>query len=145
MTFVLTLLAAFIFMEFCAWAMHKFVMHGFLWQIHQDHHQPTGKLFQKNDLFFLIFAIPSWLSIMFGLMDQTPALTGTGFGIAAYGLAYFLIHDVLIHRRFNWFDGSKNSYFDALKKIHRTHHQKNYKEDGEYFGMLFVPRKFYKK
>lgn len=26
-----------------------------------------------------------------------------GIGISLYGLTYFLIHDVYIHRRFNWF------------------------------------------
>ena len=132
-------------MEFAAWAAHKYLMHGFLWSMHEDHHQPTGKMFQKNDLFFLIFAIPSWLSIMFGMINHFPALTGFGFGIAAYGLAYFLIHDVLIHRRFNWLDNTTNSYFKAIQKAHRVHHEKPHKEDGECFGMLFVPSKYFTK
>ena len=145
MIFGFSFIAAFAFMEFCAWAAHKYVMHGFLWSIHEDHHQPTGKFFQKNDLFFLIFAVPSWLTIMFGFILNQHALTGTGFGIAAYGIAYFLIHDVLIHRRFNWFDNTTNSYFKAIQRAHRVHHEKRFKEDGQCFGMLFVPSKYFKK
>jgi beta-carotene 3-hydroxylase len=29
----------FLAMEFMAWFTHKFVMHGFLWYLHKDHHQ----------------------------------------------------------------------------------------------------------
>ena len=51
----LTTIATFIVMEGITWCTHKFVMHGFLWYLHEDHHQPTGKVFQKNDLFFFIY------------------------------------------------------------------------------------------
>jgi beta-carotene 3-hydroxylase len=36
---VLAFFATFFFMEFVAWFTHKFVMHGFLWILHKDHHQ----------------------------------------------------------------------------------------------------------
>ena len=46
-------LGAFIFMEFVAWFTHKYVMHGFLWFLHKDHHQPKkNQVFEKNDAFF---------------------------------------------------------------------------------------------
>ena len=68
--YILIVAAAFLLMEFVAWFAHKYVMHGFLWFLHEDHHDGGYHPFQKNDAFFLIFAIPSWLSIMYGLMDQ---------------------------------------------------------------------------
>ena len=40
---VLLLTAA--FMEFVAWFTHKYVMHGFLWFLHKDHHVKTSKGF----------------------------------------------------------------------------------------------------
>ena len=132
-------------MELVAWAAHKFVMHGFLWEVHRDHHQPTGHKMQRNDLFFLIFAIPSWLCIMLGFIYGNVLSIGVGFGIALYGIMYFLVHEVLIHRRFNWLDNMNNRYFDALKKGHRMHHQKINKEDGESFGLLFVPKQYWDK
>jgi hypothetical protein len=36
-----------------------------------------------------------------------------GFGILAYGIAYFLVHEVFIHQRFKWFRNSDNVYFRA--------------------------------
>ena len=53
---ILIMIASFWLMEAVAWLAHKYVMHGFLWNVHQDHHVITGKFFQKNDWFFLIFA-----------------------------------------------------------------------------------------
>lgn len=135
---------AFALMEGAAWSAHKYLMHGLLWKVHEDHHQPTGKVFQKNDLFFLIFAIPSWLCIMLGMMYQVDFSVGFGFGIAAYGFVYFLVHDVLIHRRFKWFDKTQNKYFRAIRKAHKVHHKNQFKEDGECFGMLLVPLKYFK-
>lgn len=143
MILAFALILAFCLMEFAAWSAHKYLMHGFLWKVHEDHHQVTKTLFEKNDLFFLIFAIPSWLCIMLGFIYQVNFSIGFGFGIALYGLVYFLVHDVLIHRRFKWFDNTNNAYFRAIRKAHKIHHKKQGKEDGECFGMLVVPRKYF--
>ena len=66
-----------------------------------------------------------------------------GFGIAAYGLAYFLIHDVYIHRRFKWLRDIEHPYFYAIRRAHKIHHKHLGKEHGECFGMLLVPIRFY--
>lgn len=143
MLFILALILAFVLMEGAAWSAHKYLMHGFLWKIHEDHHKPTGHTFQKNDLFFLIFAVPSWLCIMLGFMNQHYFFVGFGFGIALYGFVYFLVHDVLIHRRFKWFDKTKNKYFKAIRKAHKVHHKNTGKHGSSCFGMLVVPRKYF--
>ncbi|NVK64385.1 MAG: sterol desaturase family protein [Flavobacteriales bacterium] len=143
MMFVVALILAFGLMEFAAWSAHKYLMHGFLWKIHEDHHKVTPRFFEKNDLFFLIFAIPSWLCIMLGFIYEVNFSIGFGFGIALYGIVYFLVHDVLIHRRFKWFDKTNNAYFRAIRKAHKIHHKNQEKEDGECFGMLIVPRKYF--
>ncbi|MEJ6583155.1 MAG: sterol desaturase family protein [Crocinitomicaceae bacterium] len=139
------LIISFLIMEFVAWLAHKYLMHGVLWKIHKDHHQPSNNWFEKNDFFFLIFAIPSWLCIMLGMIYGNNFSIGFGFGIALYGLIYFLIHDVLIHRRFKWFDKTKNRYFIAVRKAHKVHHKNRFKEAGECFGMLIVPLKYFKQ
>ena len=97
------------------------------------------------DLFFVIFALPSSLSIYFGLEQQQLYLAAIGFGILLYGVAYFLVHDVLIHQRFKWFKHTKNRYLVGLRKAHKIHHKKLGKHDGKCFGMLFVPFKYFKK
>lgn len=148
MIFLLTLsitCITFLVMEAITWATHKYVMHGFLWYLHEDHHKPTSHFFEKNDAFFLIFAVPSWLCIMFGLQDQKYWLAGIGFGIALYGFAYFLVHDVIIHQRFKWFSRSNNTYVKTVKWAHKMHHKHLGKDKGESFGLLFVAQKYWKK
>ena len=41
--YILIVLALFFFMEFMAWFTHKYVMHGFLWVLHKDHHIRDGR------------------------------------------------------------------------------------------------------
>jgi len=139
-------LGTFIVMEGITWLTHKYVMHGFLWYLHEDHHQPgyTG-LFEKNDAFFLIFAIPSALLIIYGLQPEINFKFFIGLGIMLYGFAYFMVHEVIIHQRIRWFRNIKNPYFQALRKGHKVHHKHLGKEDGEVFGMLFVPRQYFKQ
>ncbi len=146
---ILIVIATFFFMEFTAWFAHKYVMHGFLWVLHEDHHVQTPGFFQKNDAFFLIFAIPSWLFMMFGAMAGFDFKFYIGLGILLYGIAYFLVHEVLIHKRFKklrkmLFKNIENSnYLKVLLKAHHMHHSHTSKEDGESFGMLIVSQKYY--
>jgi beta-carotene 3-hydroxylase len=133
-------------MEFVAWFTHKYVMHGLLWNLHDDHHnKDVEAFFEKNDSFFLIFAVPSFLLILTGTLNNLDFKFWIGIGIAAYGLAYFLVHDIFIHQRFNIFRNSDNVYLRAIRKAHKVHHKKLSKEDGECFGMLLVPFKYFRE
>ena len=96
---LLVVILAFLGMEFTAWAAHKYVMHGFLWWLHEDHHVLTGKPYQKNDYFALIFATPSALGFILGTLYNSSVLIAFGLGILLYGLAYLFVHDIFIHRR----------------------------------------------
>lgn len=137
--------SVFAFMELIAWSLHKYVMHGFLWFVHKDHHNKTPGFFERNDLFFLIFAIPSWLFMMFGIMDGADWKMWVGIGITLYGIAYFTVHEVIIHQRFKFLKNISNSYFVGLRKAHKVHHKKMEKEDGSCFGMLVVPKKYFQE
>ncbi|MDX5320529.1 MAG: sterol desaturase family protein [Bacteroidota bacterium] len=134
---------SFWFMEFMAWFTHRFVMHGFMWHVHRDHHQGSPGFFEKNDLFFLIFAVPSWLFMMFGMMAGNDWRLYVGLGILLYGIAYFLVHEVIIHQRFKWFRNLDNTYVKAIRRAHKMHHKHLNKEDGESFGMLIVGKKYW--
>ncbi len=134
----LIVIVAFVGMEFAAWATHKYLMHGPLWFLHEDHHVLTGKPLQKNDSFALIFAIPSASGFIFGSIYQNDILFFSGLGILLYGVAYLFVHDIFIHRRIKIFTKPKNSYLRAVLYEHRKHHANEQKENGEFFGMLFV-------
>lgn len=143
--FVLITLLTFIVMEGITWLTHRYVMHGFLWVLHKDHHQKGPGFFEKNDAFFLIFAIPSWLCIMLGLSNGYYHAAAIGFGIALYGLAYFIVHEVIIHQRIRWFTRSNNTYIRTIRWAHKMHHKHLDKHDGESFGMLLVAKKYREK
>ncbi|RVU90535.1 beta-carotene hydroxylase [Flavobacterium columnare] len=144
--YTLITLAVFVIMEAITWLTHKYIMHGLGWYFHEDHHQPGyPHVFEKNDFFFVVFATPSILLFLFGATNGINWMFFVGLGIFFYGLAYFLIHDVLIHRRFNWFENTNNWYLRALRKAHKMHHKHLGKDDGECFGMLFVPIKYFKE
>lgn len=136
-------LLAFLGMEFMAWATHKYIMHGIMWRFHHDHHNGSKGFFERNDVFFLIFAIPGWLFTMLGMMDGNDWKLFVGIGITLYGLAYFFVHDVLIHQRFKWFKKPENTYLKAIRIAHRAHHSHLGKEKGESFGMLVVAKKYW--
>lgn len=143
--YIIVLLLTFIVMEAVTWATHKFVMHGFLWYLHKDHHQVEPGFFEKNDAFFVIFAVPSMLLIYFGTFDRNWLMQAIGFGIMAYGFAYFMVHDVIIHQRIKWFSRSNNTYVRAIRWAHKMHHKHLDRFDGESFGMLFVAKKYWDK
>ena len=68
-----------------------------------------------------------------------------GFGIMAYGAAYFIVHDVIIHQRFKWFSRSRSTYVRAIRWAHKMHHKHLDKNEGESFGMLMVHKKYWEK
>lgn len=145
--FYITLtIGVFLAMEGATWLTHKYIMHGNGWYLHEDHHQPGyPHVFEKNDAFFIFGAIPSILLFYFGTRGEINWMFFVGLGVLFYGIAYFLVHDVLIHRRFKWFDKTNNWYFRALRKGHKMHHKHLGKEDGECFGMLYVPLKYFRE
>ncbi|MCX7677360.1 MAG: beta-carotene hydroxylase, partial [Alteraurantiacibacter sp.] len=56
---VLIVLASALAMEGVAWASHKYIMHGWGWGWHRDHHEPHSKTFEKNDLYGVVGALMS--------------------------------------------------------------------------------------
>ena len=131
-------LAAFIGMEGVAWALHKYVMHGFLWGLHSSHHRPRQSWFELNDLFGVFFTVLSM-----GLMIAGTVYDGrffwAGLGMTAYGLVYFLIHDVLVHRRVEHGFVPRNGYLRRVYQAHRLHHATHGKDGAVSFGFVYSP------
>ena len=83
--FFFVALGTFICMEGITWLTHKYVMHGFLWYLHEDHHQPGyNSIFEKNDLFFVCIpyaCVFTYFALEYLLKDKTlcqsniPAIT----------------------------------------------------------------------
>ena len=136
---VLVTLAA---MEGVAWASHKYVMHGFAWAWHRDHHRPHGGVLEKNDRFALAGAALSIALFAVGsplVMDEAAWWPGTwlGLGVLGYGVIYTLVHDGLVHQRwFRWVP--KRGYARRLVQAHKLHHATASKEGGVSFGFVLA-------
>ena len=144
MTQILITLLFFFFMEFIAWFSHKYVMHGFMWFWHESHHKPRKGTFELNDLFGFMFAIPSAWLIILGA-EAFDWRFFAGIGIALYGVAYFLVHDVFVHQRVKWLRVARLKYFKAMRQTHHLHHEVHTKEGAEAFGFLFVTKRYLNK
>lgn len=143
---ILIFLGSYCFMEFMAWFTHKYIMHGFLWSLHKDHHHKDhNSWFERNDAFFIFYAVVSIGFLLLWEYQDFWAGLPIGLGIFTYGLSYFLVHDIFIHQRFKLFRNANNWYTRGVRRAHKIHHKHLGKDDGECFGMLFVPFKYFKK
>ena len=94
---ILVFFITFFFMEFMAWFSHKYIMHGFLWSLHADHHKKDhDSWFERNDTFFIFYAVVSMIFFTLWNYDIFSLGLAIGLGIFAYGWSYFLVHDIFI-------------------------------------------------
>lgn len=143
---ILVFLGTFFIMEFMAWFTHKYVMHGFLWSLHRDHHRKDhDSWFERNDAFFIFYAVVSIIFFYLWQYEGFWAGLPIGLGIFAYGLTYFLVHDIFIHQRFKMFRNANNWYARGIRRAHKIHHKHLGKGEGECFGMLLPPLKYFKQ
>lgn len=143
--YVALALTTFALMEVVAWATHKYIMHGVLWVLHRDHHQGKEGFFEQNDWFSVFFSTLCIGLFWYGSAVAKGWVIAVAIGIFLYGIAYFLVHDVIIHQRVKWFSHSRNRYVKALRWAHRMHHKHLGKDHGESFGFLWVARKYWDK
>jgi beta-carotene 3-hydroxylase len=129
-------------MEGVAWSSHKYVMHGFGWGWHRDHHEPHEGSLERNDLYALVGAAMSISMFALGsplVMGADAWWPGTwiGLGVLLYGVIYTLVHDGLVHQRwFRWVP--RRGYAKRLVQAHKLHHATIGKEGGVSFGFVFA-------
>ncbi|MDF8332343.1 sterol desaturase family protein [Novosphingobium cyanobacteriorum] len=139
---LLIVIATVLFMEGVAWSSHKYVMHGFGWNWHRDHHERHDGFFEKNDLYAVVGAAISISFFMIGsplVLGDAAWAPGTwvGVGVLCYGVIYTLVHDGLVHQR--WFRYvPKRGYAKRLVQAHKLHHATEGKEGGVSFGFIFA-------
>ncbi len=128
-------------MEIFAYVMHRWVMHGPGWFLHADHHRVRAGFWELNDLYFVIFALPSATLIIAGTSGTTGDwATWIGGGIAAYGAIYVGFHDIIVHKRLNHRYLPKSNYMKRIVQAHRLHHVVETKEGSVSFGFLWAPK-----
>ena len=142
---IATALAAFAIMEVWAALLHGRVWHHALWGIHRSHHTKRRGAFEQNDaLAFLHAPIAAGL-IIYGV-DGAPgplreAAFGFGLGMTAFGLAYVLVHDGLVHRRLPVSGLARIPYLARVRDAHRVHHSTGGPPYGLFLGPLVLARR----
>lgn len=140
---ILIVAGTFAFMEGVAWFSHKYIMHGFGWNWHKDHHNHHKGFFEKNDYYAVFFSIIASSTIIYGNINpQYWFLTYFGFGVTLYGIAYFVFHDLIVHRRIKFRYSAKSKYMKRIMNAHYVHHKVHTKEGAQAFGFLFAPKKY---
>ncbi|MBC8129131.1 MAG: sterol desaturase family protein [Rhizobiaceae bacterium] len=130
--------ATFFAMEAFAWWAHKYVMHGWGWDWHRDHHEPHEGMFEKNDLYAVVFAGVSMALFAVAAFGY-PLVGALATGIMLYGFFYFIVHDGLVHQRWPFRHIPHKGYAKRLVQAHRLHHAVKGKEHGVSFGFLYAP------
>ena len=137
---LLLFFATILAMEGVAYVAHRWVMHGAGWFLHESHHRERDGLFELNDLYAFIFAIPSIVLLLGGVqLGWGDWATWIGAGIAAYGAIYFGFHDVIVHRRIGHRYVPRSAYMKRIVQAHRLHHATANKHGSVSFGFLWAP------
>jgi beta-carotene 3-hydroxylase len=114
----LTVMSSLIGMEVFAWVAHKYIMHGWGWAWHRDHHEPHDHVLEKNDLFAVVFGTINAAMYIYGSL-YWDWLWWFAVGITLYGVIYTLVHDGLV-------------------QAHKLHHATIGKEGGVSFGFVIA-------
>ena len=127
-------------MELFANVMHRWVMHGPGWFLHASHHRARRGPFEWNDLYAVIFAVPSIVLIYGGVQGGWGSwAAAVGAGIAAYGAIYFGFHDVIVHQRLPHRIVPRSAYFKRIVQAHKLHHAVESRVGAVSFGFLVAP------
>jgi beta-carotene 3-hydroxylase len=130
------------------WAalLHRVVWHGRLWSVHRSHHAPRRGSFERNDALSLLHAPAAIVLVLYGCAGPPglarEVLFGAGIGMTAFGIAYLLVHDGLVHARLPVRFLVRLPTLRAIVDAHRRHHASP--AGGPPYGLFFGPRELRK-
>lgn len=139
MSAVVAFVVAFVAMEGVSYATHRWLMHGPGMGWHASHHAPAQGRFERNDLFPLVFSVIGFVAFAIAAAGLVPGYVWwAAAGITTYGVAYLLVHELVIHRRLGGMR-PRGRYLRWVRDSHGSHHV----DGGEPFGMLLplMPRR----
>ena len=133
---ILIIIFSVLMMEIIAIFTHKYIMHGPGWALHKSHHEKHNNLFELNDIYAILFSFPSAYLIIYGLINAAYYLFSIGFGMLIYGLIYFFIHDIIVHKRVKSKFKLNSLYINNIRKAHLIHHSSKKKDNAKNFGFI---------
>jgi beta-carotene 3-hydroxylase len=131
------------FMELWARWLHRGLWHRSLWWMHRSHHQQRPGVrtrWERNDLLSASHALVAVGLLAAGFFSHSAwsgSLMAIGAGMTAFGLAYVLVHDGIIHGRLPLaFLEQRVPYLQRVAAAHRVHHQAR---DASPYGLFLGP------
>ena len=130
-----------VLMDLWAALLHGKVWHRLLWPVHRSHHTRREGSFERNDALSALHVPPAIALILYGCVGPVgilrEVLYGIGIGATAFGLAYVIVHDGLVHRRLPVAFLGRIGWLRAVARAHRVHHAGA--EGGAPYGLFFGP------
>lgn len=139
LSFIALTLFVFFVMEGVAWWSHKYIMHGWGWGWHKDHHEPHDKPLEVNDLYAVVGSGVAIALFTAGWVSGLWWVYAIATGVTLYGAMYAFVHDGLVHQRWPFHFMPKNGYARRLVQAHKLHHAVQTKEGAVSFGFIFAP------
>lgn len=126
-------------MELWAALLHGRAWHAILWRVHRSHHRARRGRFEANDALSVLHAPIAIVAILYGCRAEVGVLReivfGVGVGMSVFGVAYFVVHDGLVHGRLPVAALARLPYFARVRDAHLEHHAH---ADGPY-GLFLGP------
>lgn len=131
-------------MEFWAMVLHGRLWHGRLWFAHRSHHTPRRGWWEANDAFAIGHALLAMGLIIGGLELLRGRLqlvaVAVGIGMSLFGMAYFAVHDGLIHGRLPVAFLARWRWLRLIRNAHLVHHQRDAAPYGLFLGLWELRR-----
>jgi beta-carotene 3-hydroxylase len=127
-------------MEPWAALLHGRVWHRWLWTVHRSHHRRRTGGFERNDLLSALHAPLAIAAVLYGCAGPAgwprEVIYGVGVGMSAFGAAYLIAHDGLVHGRWPVRPLLRLGYFRRIVRAHRKHHRG---AGGPPYGLFLGP------
>ena len=110
-------------MEPISAAIHRYIGHGVAWPLHRSHHEGPVSGPELNDIIPALSAAVTIAGFAVGVsVDGMFLLVPLATGATIYGAAYFVLHDLYIHRRLPLMPRHV-SWLEPFKVAHLEHHR----------------------
>ncbi|MFA8449344.1 MAG: hypothetical protein ACEPOW_01480 [Bacteroidales bacterium] len=132
---------AFVLMEFFAYAINRHIIYGPLWYMKSRSSKKSYSKKKGNPFFAVFFSALFILCLYIGTHSYMHELVYIAIGIFIYGIMFFILQDILVHRKVRIF------VFRASKLYYRVviTAYKAYKNDPrKAFYPLIPPFKFFR-
>jgi beta-carotene 3-hydroxylase len=122
-TAIVVMFCTAVVMEPLSATIHRSIGHGVAWPIHRSHHDGPVLGPEMNDIIPLVSALVTVALFAVGVFQRRfTTILPVACGATIYGISYFLVHDLYIHRRLKLLP-ENIGWLEPFKRAHLEHHR----------------------